>query len=549
MKRRASTYLYIWQDSAIGIRLTGDTVAELRNFSLVEEGGTATIDPSFAPWASSLQRDRFYLLVDTVDESHVIEEIPKLAKRDQDNLIKKRISQRFRESEFVASRALAPQKLSRRRATDKAPGANAIVGRRVYLCGLIDEQVVKPWIDALLQCKIRIAGFSSPSLLAPKVRSQTGGGDNGLLLSIAKGGLRQTLIIDGVVQFSRLAVAHDTRPKAIQGEINRTIQYLTASRRLTREAVDESRFTIWIIESGLQHARELPASLTLNGGQSARVALIPHQTFAPLEIPQAPELAPWIWGIRQGSDRIQYATPRIRHYDNLGIWKQRLWSGSLAVTAIGLVMTLAGGLVAELVLPDTEASTQQHARSERRAAELTARLERYGVSAEEVNAITSSAQRLRARNIPTRDMLELIAAGMGSSDGLTLSRVQWLRLPLGSDAGAGAPMPSMATEAMPGTEGVAVAGSAESEPAVPIKLMISGEVGQTLSKSEANEQVSALLQRMLSYCDCSLERLVLPYDPAPGASLSESFVSQSKTALAFDVDLVVKAIRRSGAKG
>ncbi|MEZ5658839.1 MAG: hypothetical protein R3E83_09975 [Burkholderiaceae bacterium] len=546
MKSQASCYLYLWHDGAIGIRIVGDTAEDPAKFDLDESGDKPVVGPGFDDWLKQCRHDRFHVLIDTVDESHVIEEIPRLARRDRDNLIKKRIAQRFRESEFVASRLLPVQKLPRRRVTDKPPPGKAISGHRVYLCGLIDEQAAKPWIDALLANKIRIASFTSPPLLAPNLLPRNASQSSGLLLSIAKGGLRQTLLIDGVVHFSRLAIVHDTSALAIRNEINRTIQYLTTSRRLTRDQVSESRFTIWIVGIGLAGDGQLPETMNFDGDQSARIQVLPADDFAPLDAGRLRGLTPWVWAVRKGSSLVQYATPRLRHFDFCGIWKRRMWVGSSGLAALGMVLALSAGLVADLVLPDTSTHVRSRERSQSRANDLNARLSQYGVSADEVLAITKAADRLRRRHVGTGEMLELVAAGIGGDTGLRLARIQWNREALSADKNSGAAAAPMTMPgAMPGAPGMAANAS---EPGVPIRLTISGTVDHKWSKTDANDRVSALLQRLLAHCDCQLERLTLPYDPAPAASLSQSFVSESTSPLAFDIELVVNRIQRAGVK-
>lgn len=551
--RSGTGILYVWNDGAIGLSIHKGRVADIRSFTRGDGGNDEqpVLDEAFRPWLEEHAGTRFHVIVDTVDETHVIEDLPPVGRRDRENLIRKRIAQRFREVEFVASRMLATRRLPRRRMTDAGPKDANRPARQVYLGGLIDDQVLAPWIDAMQAAGTRIRSLTSPALLTPDLLRRATGGEDGLVLNLLPGGLRQTLVLDGVVRFSRLAILHDKRPTALLEEIERTIQYLTTSRRLMAQQVESERFTVWVGEPGLETARRLPAVARFKGAMSARIAVLSAGALDAHTLDEHAELAPFI-GACQRPGSLEYTTRRVRHHDLCGIWRTRLWTGAGVLAALGLVLSLGSGPIADALLPDTDHFATMRDRFQRDADELTGRLSQYGITATEVGAISDAARLLRARNTRTRDVLSLVAAGMHGDTGLRLTQVNWLRVPLGSTGVSSVAAPAMIEGPGQGPAGAmaGMAGAAQetfpAEPvASPVSLTVAGSVDRAWSKTEANDRVSAFVERLLKQCECTVSRLVLPYDPAPAVALSQSYISQSNAPLAFEIELDVRAMDRA----
>lgn len=548
-------FLYVWHDGAVGVTLRSGQLLDRVEFRLEASDGVALAPPSFRAWLEGSPGARVHLIVDTIDESHVTEDLPRLGLRDRDALLRKRIRQRFREAEFVNIRSGRTARLPRRRRGEG--GAGSRPGSQAFLSALTNEEILKPWLETLLASRSRIRTLTSPALLAPRLLTALARQPHGLLLSQGPAGLRQTLVLDGAIAFSRLAILHDASASAVIAEINRTIQYLTSSRRVSNESLAVERFAVWVVEPGLQCARDLPGSVLLDNGLRARMTLLPSECFPDACVDRVPGLAPWIRMLRDRGAP-QYATERLRFHDRCVSLRRALWSGAAGLAALGLTMSLGGSWIADLALPDTSAHERVRENFDIRAMELSGTLAAYGVSAAELGAIVDGAAILRARNVDSAHALGRVARGMEDEHVLKLSRVRWQRQPLQSLASSGVDLaasmlgPAMAPGAAPaaGVPPMPAAGpaAADAPRLAPIELAIRGEVDRQIGKTEANDRVAAVSTRLLTACDCANLSLTLPYDPAPAAALSERIDGGSQLPLAFEAVMSITPAASGGAR-
>ena len=126
--------------------------------------GESPIINEFQQWVERHRRDIFTLLIDHVDELQLVEEIPRLGRRDREKLIAKRSAQRFRDSEFTTHQLI-----------ERASGQTR-KQHRIAMMALKASVPVAPWLEVLLKLQIRIRRVTSPSLLAdPLMRRLTPG--------------------------------------------------------------------------------------------------------------------------------------------------------------------------------------------------------------------------------------------------------------------------------------------------------------------------------------------------------------------------------------
>jgi hypothetical protein len=204
-----------------------------------------------------------YFLVDVIEEDFRLENIPHILGRSRTALINRKLGQLFR-NETYRHTALQERDTQGRR------------DDRLLLSALTNSAAIKPWIDAVLECRIALAGLYSVPLLSQAIIRKLGLGKVPHLLLVTRqgdGGLRQSYFQNGYLKLSRLvSIAGNDAGElidAVNEESTRIQQYLNNQRLLPRDQMLEIRLLFNDYECG---------SL-LNGCNST-----PTHQFLPLEL-------------------------------------------------------------------------------------------------------------------------------------------------------------------------------------------------------------------------------------------------------------------------
>jgi hypothetical protein len=201
---------YLWQ----GGRLTGGTV-----FTNNRTG----ID-DFMDYVDSHRASSAYILADLIEEDFQRVTMPHVSGVAARKLLQRRLQQQYRETPFRHHEIQG-------RETD---------GRRddiVLLSALTNPSSVQPWVEALEQMHMPLAGVYSTTLLSEDLAHKLKLRDEHLLLVTQQSaGWRQSYFQKGMVKFSRLtpAIDRDGNPVNIGAETAKTQQFLTSQRLLGR---------------------------------------------------------------------------------------------------------------------------------------------------------------------------------------------------------------------------------------------------------------------------------------------------------------------------
>ncbi len=299
------------------------------------EGGAA----DFAGHLGALPPSLFFVLVDIVEEDFHQENIPFVRGRDRTALIGRKLAQRYRDTSLSLALSLGSERTQRR-------------DERMLFSAFTNNAPFQPWLDALREAEIAVAGVFSAALLAPRIAQKLGAKKAPLLLvTLQSAGLRQSYVENGKIRFSRLGpldAADAADPgrvaEAFDRETTRVYQYLTATRVLAREggAVD--------------------ALLIAPPGQKARVqAAVPNMPQVRVNVVDLGEAAATI-GLKGyppecGAEALmlhllaerppaeQYAGEGLRQYFRLGQARKGLVAAGAALGAAGLLW--AGVLLAQ----------------------------------------------------------------------------------------------------------------------------------------------------------------------------------------------------------
>ncbi|MDD5249614.1 MAG: hypothetical protein PHY45_11545 [Rhodocyclaceae bacterium] len=205
----------------------GLTAYRCRDGAAACAGRFAAADAAaFRAYLKQCPDDVYHLLADVADESFQLEHIPHVTGRSRRALIARKLDQHCQGTPLAV--ALPQGRLADGRRDE-----------RMLFAALTRPQDVEPWLPLLEQLEIALAGiYSMPQVLAalPPARAAA----PLLLLTLARGGLRQTLLEDGRLRFSRLTpLADDDIDKAAAacaGEAAKIHRYLCGQKLVDRDA-------------------------------------------------------------------------------------------------------------------------------------------------------------------------------------------------------------------------------------------------------------------------------------------------------------------------
>lgn len=200
----------------------------------VWQGGRLRGGSVFANDADGIERFMDYLeqqpvlpallLADLVEEDFQRINVPHVGGMGGRKLLKRRLQQQYRETPY---RHFEIQ-------------GRMAEGRRddmVLLAALTNPATVQPWLDALDQLQIPLAGLYSTTLLSSALVARLSLRDEHLLLLTQQsGGWRQSYFHNGRLKFSRLtaAINRDGQPINLGSETAKTQQFLTSVRLMGR---------------------------------------------------------------------------------------------------------------------------------------------------------------------------------------------------------------------------------------------------------------------------------------------------------------------------
>nr|WP_202414482.1 hypothetical protein [Duganella flavida] len=202
---------YLWQ----GGRLTGGT-----RFANTRSG----ID-DFMDYVDSHNRTApVYILADLIEEDFQRVTLPHVRGSAARQLLERRLLQQYRETPFRHHEVQGRESAGRR-------------DDLVLLSALTNPSSVQPWVEALEQLQVPLAGVYSTTLLSEDLAHKLKLRDEHLLLVTQQSaGWRQSYFQNGMLKFSRLtpAIDRDGNPINIGVETGKTQQFLTSQRLLGR---------------------------------------------------------------------------------------------------------------------------------------------------------------------------------------------------------------------------------------------------------------------------------------------------------------------------
>jgi hypothetical protein len=529
----------------------------------------ATGAAEFAAWLRRHPDARFDLLVDVQDEEQHLERLPRVRARDLRLLVKRRIEQRYREAEFSLVTPLAP--VRGRWSLPARPQPSPDGTQPMLLSAIRGGDALAPWLPMLRGAERAIVSMVSPALLGALAAQRIARGADGLLVSLAPGGLRQTLVIGGRLRFSRLAASIDgSDPQAVQAELARTLQYLQMSQALPNGALAAGGFAVWLLPHGFAEVPRLVSGVEVDGGRRAPVTVHPLARFGVRALAgegaaDTGALALWLDPSLRRPLGAGYAHAGLRRFETLAGWRRALWAAG-GVAATGAAVALVG---AELVAAGSTDDPRRLVPSASVAAEIE-RLQReiaaHPLTGAEIEATVLGAEALARRTVDAPALLRAIGEAMPADDALRLTRISWSRVPAGGAGGedlaggqvatpaagvgiavpAAVPVPTAVAGTTPAAGAEAAAPGAAMRPAAvaafltPVEVQIRGTVDAGRPKTQANALVERLAAALALGCGCEASVQRWPYERGPEAGWGATL---GATGAAAAVEFAIAMVR------
>nr|WP_218892727.1 hypothetical protein [Duganella sp. 1224] len=381
-----------------------------------------------------------YILADLIEEDFQRVTLPHVSGRAARQLLQRRLTQQYRETPFRHHEVQGRETGARR-------------DDIVLLSALTNPSSVQPWVEALEQLQMPLAGLYSTTLLCEDLVRQLRLNDEHLLLVTQQSaGWRQSYFQNGMLKFSRLtpAIDRDGNPINIGAETAKTQQFLTSQRLMARGNV-------------LQAVVVTPAADT--DALDAQCEDGAETVFRLLSLASVAASA----GLKSGSAEVDELAGRMAeplllallarrappsHY-TLGLWQRyfKLWRARVGLYA-------ASAVIAASCAVWTGANLWQehvdHSDSKRLAAEAASFDQRYRATMAEIPPRVTSTANMRAavnveRMLATQSgtplgMATVVSEALESTPQIRLLQLDWkVNVPA-----ANAPAPGQdATQATP----------------------------------------------------------------------------------------------------
>jgi hypothetical protein len=386
--------------------------------TLREEGHFPHDDAGVAAFTEYLvhhRRSNFRLLADVTDEGFQIETLPYTQGADRSALLARKLGQYFYGSPLTTAISYGREKTGRR-------------DEKFLFTGLTLSKLFEPWLAALRAAEAPLEGIYSLSLLGaallaklPPVRERC------LLVSITRGGIRQSFFENGQLKFSRLSPMMATGAAEIAAgcaaEVAKILQYLLGQRLLARGAPLPVIALVHPAQTGtfLEYCKNMEElQVTLHDLHAA------CKTFGLKTLPQdSRSEALFLHLLAQNPPREQFAPPPERRFHRL--WQIRSWlvkGGALAL--LGCLLFAGREAVNILESRSATAGLQQQAEADMQKYQaIQSTFPPMPTSTDNLRAVMNRFDDLEKRSASIEPLYHAVSRALGEAPKVDIERIQW----------------------------------------------------------------------------------------------------------------------------
>jgi hypothetical protein len=478
----------------------------------------------FEAWLKTYADDTYFILVDIVEEEFVVDSVPAMRKKDQIQVIRRRISQKFRDAKLAQ---WVPLTVARRirlslKSVSQEPS-------KILYSALPNDALLAPWLALLERSKVAIESVVSPALLAQRLVSEKLSASNGLIMSWAPAGLRQTLIIDKQIRFSRLSGSKKPvdRETVIE-ECQRTIQYLMMSQQISRDFLRESGFTIWLMEGGISETQKIEERVFIDSSVAIDIKLI--AAYVPNTPDRLGSLPTWYKARKlnapTGSKKSAYANRELLYGYRIRSASRWIVRSSTCVTICAVLLSLCG-IVAKSYWPThINEQTDRVLAISQQEANLRKELAQLPIPSSQMRKMVELNQDLHHRHINPLPVFQITAQTLANRKNVMLSSLRWQRLE-GSQLGDWQSIEILANREVP--ELKSIPNGVASEKSMPhgsaTVVELQGTLKPNTTMQEANDGILQIVDDIRRQCHCEAQVIKLPFDPNSTTGFTKSFVT------------------------
>lgn len=480
-----------------------------------------------AEFAAHLKAHRklpLYFLADIIEEDFRLETIPHLLGRSRAALVNRKLEQVFRNETY-------------RHTELQGRGTEGRRDDRLLLSALTNSEAITPWIDAILECKMALAGIYSVPVLSQAIIRKLGLGKAPHLLLITRqndGGLRQSYFQNGHLKLSRLVFiagnGSNTLIDAVNEESTKIQQYLNNQRLLPRD----QQLEICLLFSAHE------CSFLLSGCDSTSAHLfLPHElqdaaTTLKLDFgPSTDIVSLYLQFLARHGVENHYAGTRETRFWRLNRTALAMKSGSLALLTFGALSAaynIADGLS---LATQTDQTYMQAARLEAETRTMQSTFPLLPAAPEILKGTVELAESLTAHPRTPETLMNSVSHALDELPQIRLQRYKWtLSANPNLDIGNKTAVPQ------PAADGTAPKASSE----IFELALLEGEIVPFTNYRDALAVVERLTTRLKATPGLQVTPLALPIETDPQAQLKGSLnEGPQPPAAKFSLKLVYRA--------
>lgn len=541
--------IYIRVDGVIAFHIDQRRSVTFEDFDNLVSMDSASVPEhsKFEAWLKQHADNTFFVLVDIVEEEFIVDAVPAMRKKDQIQVIKRRISQKFRDTKWAQ---WVPLIASRKTKFSLKPTAQE--PSKILYSALPNDALLAPWLTILERSKVAIESVVSPALLAQRLVAEKLRAENGLIMSWAPGGLRQTLIIEKQIRFSRLSGSKKPIDlETVIEECQRTIQYLLMSQQISRDFLRESGFTIWLMEGGISETQTMNQRVFIDSSVEVDIKLIPAY------VPNTPaclgSLPTWYKARKlnapTGSKKSGYANSELLYGYRIHQASQWIIRSSTALMLCAVLISLCA-IAANSYWPThiSEQTNRVQVISQQEAV-LRKDLAQFPISSTQMRKMVELNDELRNRHVDPLPIFQSTAHAIKNRPNITLNSLRWQRLEK-SQMGEWQSIEILSNREVPELKSIPTGEPADKnvtqDSATVVELQ--GNLIALSTMQQANDGVKTIVNELSKHCQCEAQVIKLPFDPNAATGFTKSFISAAsadKELPKFHIRWLIKSITPS----
>jgi len=314
------------------INLEGLSVFEVQNDRLTHVARFSDEDvgyENFRDYLSEHPTTSVTILLDSVAEDFLVEEIPHVSPFDRPALLKRKADQNFRGVDYRSAKILG------RHAKNKKSD-------RVLFSAITKNQTLEPWVKTLLREEIPIRSITTPAYALCRIARDYGLLEESrvLLVNWEVSGIRHTYIENGRALFSRLtprpSTDEDDLAEAIIDSCNQSNDYL---ERIGLVGFDQS-IDVHVITPQLPDDifAELPSNRNFRRiVHHNSVDMLDSDRFNGAESSITAVMLALDWGVRDGEFANIYAPSAALRFQELFTARRLIYIAGFVTLVVGLI--------------------------------------------------------------------------------------------------------------------------------------------------------------------------------------------------------------------